>query len=124
MNLSGERGDRSGCRASAHTGTPYPCSQKDIDRACHLSRQWKEGGFVEIYPAIDDLIHYNRLDRKDPPPVAAAASRLRDAVRRSERRKWERDIIIKACSLRYTKLGPGGLDLCNVMRSGGIILVQ
>lgn len=123
MNFLGARGDRSGCHASAHAGTPYPCSQKDIDRACQMSRQRKEGGFVEINPAIDDLIHYNRLDRRDPPPVSAAVSRLRDAVQRSQGRKWGRDIIIKAGSLRYTNLGSGGLDLSYVVTHRGIVLL-
>lgn len=116
MNFFIGRNDPSGCHASAQRGTPYPCSQKDIDRACRLSRQRKEGGFVGINPAIEDVIHYNRLDRTDPAPVATAVSRLRDAIQRSERHKWGRDIIIKAGSLHYTKLGLGVLNLCYVRR--------
>jgi hypothetical protein len=113
--------DRSRYHASVDTGTPYPCSQKDIDRAVHLSPQRRNGVFVEINLSIEDVIHYNRLDRSDPPPVAAAASRLHDAIRSCLRHGWGRDIIIKVGTLQYTSLGIKVFNLYYVANSVRII---
>lgn len=89
-----------GCHASVHEGTPYPCTQHHIERTCRVSRHERHGERVTPERALEDLAHFNRLDRRNPAAVNAAVTRIRKAIARCMNHTWERDIIIKVYDFR------------------------
>ena len=79
-------------RPRADRGTPYPCSQMDLDRCFSLTAT-NPYQYVELMEATYQLVRFNRVTKPLSPDEVAALSRLTRAVNIVE---WGPDLAIKA----------------------------
>jgi len=63
----------------ADNGTPYPCSQRDIDRSCHSSTS-RTGSFGSCTEALDDVVYFSTMDNTFRSDVFAETFRLTAAL--------------------------------------------
>ena len=81
----------------ADGGTPYPCSQGEIN----FHRRGKflhpnKGPFVGAIEATFEIVWHNKETRKVPPRESAAIDRLIEAILDAEENGYGPDIIVKA----------------------------
>ncbi len=79
----------------ANSGTHYPCSSSDIDRARHFHRHHR-GEYVSARRADREIVEHNDPRRTPSRSEAAAIRRLVGSIRRCEWHLWGPDIVIKA----------------------------
>lgn len=71
----------------AHTGTPYPCSQNDLDlHNTGTFQQLNNRPFVSAMEATRQVMLQNHIPRRIPPPEPAAIQTLRRIVHALEKR--------------------------------------
>lgn len=88
-----ENYNRAGTRIYADRGTPYQCSQADLDSLVHLSAPTHSPP-VSTYRAFTDIIRWNEDGYRYPPAVGAAVDRIKAAIN-APTYEWRPDIIIK-----------------------------
>lgn len=77
----------------AHSGTPYPISQRKIDEVSYLSHSNSHEPICCRDKAVADMIRYNSREPSDT--EIAALDRLHAAMTKDRFRDWPSDLTIK-----------------------------